>query len=80
MKHFKHCLILLFGMLILPAAAFDWGGFLSDDTGIKGALSSMHVNQSNKLTLWMRVPVPKLKNSYFAAETFYTYTYKFGKK
>ena len=50
MKHLKHCLILLFGMLILPAAAFDWGGFLSDDTGIKGALSSMHVNQSNKLT------------------------------
>jgi len=80
MKHFKHCLILLFGMLILPAAAFDWGGFLSDDTGIKGALSSMHVNQSNKLTLWMRMPVPKLKNSYFAAETFYSYTYKFGKK
>ena len=80
MKHLKHCLILLFGMLILPAAAFDWGGFLSDDTGISGPLSSMHVNQSNKLTLWTRVPVPKLKNSYFAAETFYSYTYKFGKK
>lgn len=80
MKHLKHCLLFLFGMLILPAAAFDWGGFLSDDTGIKGPLSSMHVNQSNKLTLWTRVPLPKLKNSYFAAETFYSYTYKFGEK
>ena len=85
MKHLKHCLILLFGMLILPAAAFDWGGFLSDDTGIKGQIPSIQAipskaSQSNKLTLWMRVPLPKLKNSYFAAETFYSYTYKFGEK
>ena len=85
MKHLKHCLLFLFGMLMLPAAAFDWGGFLSNDTGIKGQLPSMQAipskaSQSNKLTLWMRVPIPELKNSYFAAETFYSYTYKFGEK
>ena len=61
----------------LPLSAFDWGGFVSADAGIKGPANTRVLKkftQSDRLTLWMRAPLP-LKDSYFTAEGFYDFKY-----
>ncbi|MGI5173006.1 hypothetical protein H0R92_05310 [Treponema sp. OMZ 840] len=73
---YKSFLLVFFcAALTLPVQAFDWGGFLSNNTGMTGNLHNAYFNQSNKLTLWMRVPLPETANSYFTAETYYAYDY-----
>lgn len=62
---------------VLPLSAFDWGGFVSANAGIKGAGNADLIKkftQSDRLTLWMRVPFP-VRDSYFTAEGFYDFKY-----
>ena len=64
-------------LFALPLSAFDWGGFVSADVGIKGPANAdfiKKITQSDRLTLWMRIPFP-LKDSYFTAEGFYDFKY-----
>ena len=64
-------------LFALPLSAFDWGGFVSADVGIKGTANAdliKKITQSDRLTLWMRIPFP-LKDSYFTAEGFYDFKY-----
>ena len=65
-------------VLALPVSAFDWGGLVSNETALRGRWNTgiqNTVQQTNKLTLWMRTPLPRFKNSYFTAETFYLGAY-----
>lgn len=75
-----HGNFLLFFVCVLgfPLGAFDWGGFVSVDAGIKGPANDGFIKkftQSDRLTLWMRVLLPNLKDSYFTAEGFYDFKY-----
>ncbi|WP_428770679.1 hypothetical protein V1L52_02255 [Treponema sp. HNW] len=77
---FVLCICMLAG---LPLSAFDWGGFVLNDTGIKGPANADFIKnftQANRLTLWMRTPLPNLKDSYFAAEGFYDFKYSYRDK
>lgn len=70
--------VLFFALSLIPLGAFDWGGFISADAGIKGRADADIVKkftQSDRLTLWMRAPLPNLKDAYFTAEGFYDFKY-----
>lgn len=74
----RFIVLLVFVCAVLPLAAFDWGGFVSADAGIKGAANADLIKkftQSDRLTLWMRAPLPNLNDSYFTAEGFYDFKY-----
>lgn len=76
-------LALVFICTVFPLSAFDWGGFFSADAGIKGPANADLIKkftQSDRLTLWLRTPLPRLKGSYFAAEGFYSFAYSGEKK
>lgn len=62
----------------VPLGAFDWGGFVSADAGVKGPANPQffkNFTQSDRLTLWMRTPLPNVKDGYFTAEGFYDFKY-----
>ena len=72
-------IISLFALCALASsslAAFEWGGLVTNDSTYKGQSDDMHIRQSDKLTMWIKVPLPGSKDSYFTAESFYTFKYE----
>lgn len=72
-------IISLFALCVLVSssiAAFEWGGFVTNDSTYKGQSDDMRIRQSDKLTMWLKTPLPGNKDSYFTAESFYTFRYE----
>ena len=58
MKKILLTICALFFVFASPLAAFEWGGLLTDNTGIQTPdFQNITLNQSNGISLWLNAPV-----------------------
>ncbi|NLM00459.1 MAG: hypothetical protein GX220_03270 [Treponema sp.] len=74
----KFIFLTVFIFLFANAFTLDYGGTLSNSTGIKGAFNALELDQNNKATLWLKSPFNESQNMYFAAEGSYKFSYTGG--
>lgn len=66
----------LFLTFAAPLTAFEWGGLITNDTGIETPdFSDITFNQSNGVSLWFKSPVDAEGNFGFTGELLYKYKY-----
>ena len=59
-------------VITAPLAAFEWGGLLTDESGILTPdFSNMTIKQSNGIAFWVNAPFGEDYNSNFSAEALY---------
>ena len=75
MKKILLTICALFFVFASPLAAFEWGGLLTDNTGIQTPdFQNITLNQSNGISLWLNAPLGE--DFSFAGEALYKYTFQ----
>lgn len=66
----------IFLVLVSFATALEFGGIISNSTGMSGEFENLGLDQSNSLGLWLKAPLNDSGSNYFATEGSYSFSYE----